>query len=160
MSKVSGHFKIATATPTISASAAYAANDQVGGIQTLTLPDDCAQRLYTLLSLRVVDAAAQSAGLQFLFFNSLPTVASSDNAALNISDTEMLKFVGAATITSSHYVTTSANSAASLPIASTGIVMQPAQTSTALYVVVKTTGTPTYGSTSDLKFTYVFGVDQ
>jgi hypothetical protein len=140
-------------TPTVSTSPAYTANDQVGGIQTLTVPNSslgsCA-----LVSFNVLDLAGQSAALSLFFFNSLPTVASSDNAALNISDANMALCIGHVVVAAGDYQSTSANSIASVKLS--GPLYMKSATADTLYVVVKTTGTPTYAGTTDLTFTYNF----
>lgn len=159
--KVSGHYKVITVTPTVSTSPAYTANDQVGGIQTITLPYEGGNRLATLLSVSLVDKAAQNAALTIFFFTELPTVASSDNAAFDLTDANMLKYAFHVNITASDYATSSSNSAACLGMSTVAkCALATGNAATALYAVVKTTGTPTYASTTDLQFTYTFGFDQ
>lgn len=141
-----------SATPTIDTNA-YSANDQVGGLQTLASAVRTGIGTCILESITILDKAAQSAAIQVLFFNASPTIASSNNAAIDITDAEMVKFIGSVTIAATDYVTTASNSASTtkniqLPLA-------PAS-GTSLFAVAKTTGTPTYGSASDLIFTYNF----
>lgn len=148
-------------TPTVSASSAYTAEDQVGGIQTLTAACASAGRGSALMSLVVTDSGKQSAALSIFFFDELPTVASSDNAAIDITDAEMAdKCIGVVTLAAASYVAV-ANSSV---VASANINLLLKSKTTAvsgatsgnLYAVVKTTGTPTYASTSDLCFKYSF----
>lgn len=159
--KVSGHYKVITVTPTVSTSPAYTSGDQVGGIQTLTLPDGPDSRLATLLSLSVVDKGKQSAAMTVYFFTQLPTVASSDNAAFDLTDANMLYYAFHVNIAATDYATSSSNAVASLGMASVSkCALVSGSAPTALYAVVQTTGTPTYASTTDLQFTYTFGFDQ
>lgn len=158
--KVSGHYKVIQVTPTISTSA-YTAGDQVGGLQTLTIPGQAEQKLATLLSVSLVDKAAQNAALTIFFFTQSPTIASSDNAAFDLTDANMLYYAFHVNITASDYASSSSNSAASLGMSTVAKCAIPTGTApTALYAVIKTTGTPTYASTSDLQITYTFGLDQ
>lgn len=142
-------------TPTVSASSAYEAGDQVGGIQTLTdaVPQDT--KTGALLNITVIDEAAQSAALVIYFFDELPTVASSDNAALNITDAEVTdKCIGQITIAAADYDAISGSSIACVPASSSGIIFKSQESGGNIYAVVKTTGTPTYGGTDDLTFKY------
>lgn len=154
MSTTGYEFFTIQVTPTVSTTPAYTAGDQVGGIQTLTKAAYDVNRFCELAQLTITDKGGQSAALSILLFDQLPTVASSDNAALDITDAEIAaKAIGNITIASTDYVSTASNSVAcktfSLPIAS--------QTNGGnLYAVVKTTGTPTYASTTDLTFKWVF----
>jgi hypothetical protein len=141
---------IINVTPVIS-TGIYASGDQVGGIQTISGASN--DGIGILEGITIVDLSDQSAALNILFFDELPTVASSDNAALNIADAEMSgKCIGMLTIDATDYVDTSANSVATLRnlnqmFHSRGVI-------STVYAVVETTGTPTYGGTSDLIFKY------
>ena len=153
--KVSGHFVSLSVTPTISTSA-YAVDDQLGSVQTLSF-GSADKSLVTMLSISVLDKAKQGAPITIFFFNALPTITSSDNAALDISDAEMDKCVGHKNITGNDYVTTQSNSIATVGLNSA--ISLRSSTANALYAVVKSNGTPTYASTSDLKFIYTMGLD-
>lgn len=160
-------------TPTVSASSAYTAEDQVGGIQTIseTITDHLKRTrvvspaadensVATLLTVTVHDKAKQSAALEIFFFDELPTVASSDNAAISITDAEMAgKCVGVVSIGASDYKNVAASSIACVGL-SQALAMRSKTDNGVLYAVAKTTGTPTYASTTDLVFRYVFGQDQ
>lgn len=142
-------------TPTVSSGAAYSANDQVGGIQTIPIPDGVALDSVKLHCVHVVDSSSQSAALTLFLFNTLPTVASSDNAALNISDAEMVANASHVTfIAAASYGVTSANTMGGSGDDSSGHPMRP--TTNNVYAVVATTGTPTYTSTTALTFKYMF----
>lgn len=142
-----GKARLVTVTPTISTSA-YADGDQLGGVLTLTNAMDDIRDTGAVLSVTVIDKAKQNDPLDILIFDQSPTVASSDNAILDITDAEMAdKFLGRIQVTADDYSELSACSVASvngigLFIASRG--------SKNLYAILQSRGTPTYTSTSDL----------
>lgn len=150
-------------TPTVSTSPAYTAEDQVGGIQTLTGACRAAGSGATLVSVVVHDSGKQSAALSIFFFDELPTVASVDNGAITITDAEMAdKCIGVVSLAAASYVNVAGSSIVTGPASSTGLYMksktkgQSGAQAGNLYAVVKTTGTPTYASTTDLIFKYSF----
>lgn len=163
-----------TVTPTVSTSA-YTAGDQVGGIQTLSdvYPDfyrvwnpnsksgTGMQRFpghLILQSITILDQAEQSATYNLFFFNQLPTVASSDNAALNIADSEVLKCIA-------HYqCAPTYGDAGGFTVGSVQNInmllpQYEEMTNNELYVVMSTTTTPTFAATDDLTIRYNFYVD-
>ena len=154
--KVSGHYLHVSASPTISTSA-YAVGDQLGSLQTLSVTG-AKQSLATLLTLVVFDKASQNSAIDVLFFKESPTITSSDNSALDISDSEMDKCIGSVSVVGGDYVSLANNSVASIGVSSTGIAMK-SNTDNSLFAIARSAGTPTYGSSSDLVFSYVFGLD-
>lgn len=103
-----------------------------------------------LRQISVVDKAKQSVAITVLLFDALPTVASSNNAAIDITDAEMAdKALASVSVAAGDYVAL-ANS--SLATKATTTPVKAAAESSTLYAVALTTGTPTYGSTSDLVF--------
>ena len=163
------------ATPTISTSPAYTSGDQVGGIIELT---NVFRRFYrpyenlpstdssvvsqagkaTLKSAGVVDISLQNSNFDFWFFNEIPTVASSDNGALNITDSEILKLQHVLGF-SATYSTTTQNSSASASGIELVITQSPTATSDSLWVVAQTKSTPTYTTTTALRFKFDFFLD-
>lgn len=143
-------FKKVSVTPTID-TAIYANNDQLGSLMQfpgLLGPGRSGQIVFT----SILDKSSQSAAITIFLFSSQPTIASTDNAALNISDTEMQKCCGIITMTSA-YASTSANSINSTPLAS--LVQQAVyaysdQSDGTIWAIMKSGGTPTYGAASDL----------
>lgn len=143
-------------TPVVSASAAYTAADQVGGLQTLPGAVAASGDGSILRQVSVVDQAKQKAALTILFFDSSPTIASADNAALDVSDSEMAaRCLGSVTIATTDYVDTASNSVATKQVT----IPVKARGSSTIYAVASTSGTPTYGSTSDLVLRYHFTLD-
>lgn len=137
-------------TPVVSL-VAYTANDQVGGIQTIASIVRTGVGTASLESIVVLDAAKQKAALTILLFNALPTVASVDNGAVDISDAEMLKCIGHVNVAAADYVDVASSSVAS--VKNIALTLKPAS-GTSLYAVVFTTGTPTYAAVGDLVFKY------
>lgn len=145
--------KIVYSTPTIS-TPQYTANDQVGGLQTISLPTGVTFSSVAVTGLHVVDSAKQSAALNLYFFNSAPTLNSVDNAAMNVTSPEMVsKLAFFMTIASASYVTSAGVTVGSSGENNSPHYLVPSSLS-AFYVLAQTTGTPTYNSTSALTFIY------
>lgn len=141
-------------TPTVSTSPAYTANDQLGGLQTLSNAVRGAGSNGIVMSVAICDKAKQSQPLNILFFDAIPTITSTDNGILDISDSEMaLKCIGKISIAATDYVTLNLNSFAAV----TAIADEIASTTGDLYAIAQTTGTPTYVSTTDL--TFIYGIE-
>jgi len=172
IAKVIGLDRSVNITPTITTSA-YAAGDQVGGIQTLSdvFPD--IQRSVNwvstdgsikypghliLQSISITDLSEQDAAFDFFFFNRLPTVASSDNSALNIADSQAVNCVGHVSF-SGTYADAGGFSIASQSNINLMLPQISDYSTNDLFVVVSTSGTPTYAGASDLTFKYSFFVD-
>lgn len=137
---------IITATPTLDTSA-YAANDRLGSI--MTLADNCLMpgKIYVLDDLLIVDAALQSQAIDVLLFDSLPTIASADNAAINFTDAEALKLFGSISVLAANYKATVSNSY--VLAANQGLFVSPQSSTGALYALaVCRSGTPTYAASS------------
>jgi len=169
VSAVGGFSVEFVATPTIS-TLAYSIGDQVGGLIELFTKDnggrvrvgacqaeDCVS---TLMSLVIHDKASQSAEFVVFFFNALPTVASVDNGALTITDAQMAeKCVGTVAVTAAQYQTVASSSIASVKMSDAALSMLSKVDNGPLWAVVKTTGTPTYASASDLTLRFLFSQD-
>lgn len=139
-------------TPTISTSA-YTANDQVGGLITLTLSGNGAQDV-TLQSLNILDKnAGVLAPLEIIFFNQNPVATSVDNGAFSIPDSGLAYCMGVVSVAAADYKAFALNSVAT--VRNIGLKMR-SDADGKIYVHVRTTGTPTYTSTSDLTLTFDF----
>lgn len=147
---------IVSVTPVVSNAVAYSAHDQVGGIQTIASAVRTGVGTCVLESLVIIDKGAQSAALNVFFFNASPTLVGADNTAFDLLDANMDGCIGVAVVAAGDYTTTASSSVATVK----DIQLQLAPASgTSLYAVAKTTGTPTYTSTSDLIFKYGFKQD-
>lgn len=175
VSNVIGIDRSIEVTPAVSASSAYTAGDQVGGIQQLSSVFPDFQRSVNpvskaggsgskfpghviLQTITVTDLGEQDAAFELFFFNELPTVASSDNAALSIVDSEAHKCIGHYSFAPT-YGSTGEFSVGSVANINLMLPQQADFDNLDLWVVVSTPGTPTFASTSDLVFKYNFFVD-
>lgn len=145
-------------TPTISTSA-YDAGDQLGGLQTLSRgASDASDLAVKLSSMLVIDKDAEGAALRVFFFSQAPTLSSSDNAALNISDADFASYcLGFIDVAAGDYVANAGVKVASieginLDLVSTEVVA--GKKTGKLYAIAVAVGTPTYTATSDLVFVY------
>jgi len=141
-------------TPTVDTSA-YGSGDQIGTVFTITPVSDAGgAHLAVLDTVIVTDKASQSAALDILLFDELPTVASADQAACNVSDAEMAdKCIGVISLASASYKALSANSVVMAHQLS--LSLKPKKDNT-LYGLLVSRGTPTYTSASDLTIKFVF----
>ena len=153
MSRVS-YSNVVQVVPTLDTSA-YASGDRLGSIQTIPFASRIEDGYGGLIlhSIEILDQAKQSAAIDILFFNASPTVASADNAAIDITDAEMLaKFIGVVSISETYVAL--ANSSV---VSKTGIslILEPAAGVNAIYAVPVIRAAATYAAGS-LKFHYGF----
>lgn len=142
-----------TVTPTLDTSA-YAANDRLGSIMTLTNVILNPGGLVELEDVLIVDGATQSQAIDVIIFDSLPTIASADNAAIDFTDAQALKIVGSVSVAAASYKATASNSY--VQAGNLGIMMRAAlpdspqgSPSNNLYaILVCRSGTPTYAASS------------
>lgn len=157
--------KTIAVVPTISTTPAYTSGDQIGGIMTLT---DCV-RIDTntgygnceLRSIVILDGGLQSAAIDVFFFNQSPTVTSSDNTAFSLSDANLAaQCIGVVSVGTTY--SASALNSVSSDGRNLGLQLQvpsTATTPTTLYAIGVVRGTPTYTTTTDLKFLFSFYMD-
>ena len=135
--------------------AAYADFDQIG--TAFEIPEVAIHKgqPVVLESLTVIDKVSQSAALVIFFFSKLPTVASSDNAALSITDAEMeAKCIGKVDIATTDYKAIAASSVATK--SNIQLHLKPGDTKSgevtgqSLYAIVMSNGTPDYTLGTDL----------
>lgn len=151
--------KFVSATPVVSNGVAYTAGDQVGGVQTIAgalrqKRGDKTNNSAYLQTITMLDKADQAAAqFDIMFFNASPTVASTDNGAIDITDAEVLaKCIGTVTIATTDWVDTGNQKVATKN--NIGLLIEGDIVD--IYALAITRGTPTYGSTSDLVFRYGF----
>lgn len=135
-------------TPTLDTSA-YADGDRMGSIVELDVKNDAV----TLLNVEVLDKADQGANFDILFFKSSPTVASSDNAALSITDSEAEKCLGVVSIETWKDLGGNQMGYAR----NVGLGLMP-ESGGKLYMLLQSRGTPTYAAAS-LTLRFYFAVD-
>jgi hypothetical protein len=141
-------------TPTIEA-AAYATGDLITAL--MTLPNPYVSRLQCELEAIIVrDAAAQSAAMDIVFFHTEPTATTFTlNSALTLAAADLPFVAGHRSIVAGNYCAFAANSVGTV----TGIglpVIKPIGVAQTLWAVAISRGSPTYGSTSALNFSFLF----
>ncbi len=142
------HFlKVVSGTPVLDTSA-YGTGDRMGSIVTLSaVHPDMGGRI-KISSLQVIDLAKQNAQFDILLFDASPTVASADNAAIDIADAEIIKLVGVIPVLTADYTTAyAANSQATK--SNINLIVKTSSTSNDLYMLLVSRGAPTYAA-SDL----------
>lgn len=142
--------KLLTFTPVLDTSA-YAAGDvlAVATVLNSVMTDDGGCAL--LESLTVIDKANNKIAIDMLIFDSAPASSvGAINAALAVTDADMLKLVARHTIAAADYVTAGANAEACY--GNIRKMLKSAARSRSLYIVlVVRSGTPTFAA-SDLVF--------
>lgn len=132
----------------------YTVNFQLGGLQTLNI-GLCEFYLTELEKITIVDSKNQSCPLTFLFFDSLPTINSTDNSLLDIDQEVMSKkFLGSVEVPASKYISISGMSIANATFSNVNLKASPYSPGK-LYCVVKVNSNPIY-ETGCLTFKYSF----
>lgn len=135
------------ATPTITAGA-YSALDAVGGMLTFTGLFKAQNAGAALVGMVITDLAKQNAGLVLVLFNQTFT-ATADNAAFDVSDTDILNIIGYVGVLAADYKSFNDNSIA---VGVSQIAMRSATASGTIYgQLYLPTNAPTYASTGDLQ---------
>ena len=149
-----GNAKLVSATPVIDTNI-YASGDQLGGLMVFENTVDEQSGTGTIMSVSILDGDSQNAAIDILFFDAIPTITSSDNAALDISDSEMAsKFLGAVSFAASDYKSLAANSYATSR--TVGLFLRSTTrsvtnlTGTNVYAVLQSRGTPTFSGAGKL----------
>ncbi len=135
---------------------AAADGDQIGVIQTISNIFATPGAGIDVRTLLVVDKAKISRGLQLLFFSSAVTVAA-DNAAVDVSDTDMAAYyVGQINIAAADYATLAANS--SVTEQDLGLILRGTGVSRNLYYVVvcRDASGCDYANIGDLSFKFLY----
>ena len=149
--------KLSRVTPVVDTTVAYAANDRVGSILTFTGILDLERRGLVQSVTIINEAGGTWPGFNLLLFRSLPTVASVDNAALDISDAEMTaKYLGHVTLpNTAETVIVSISASNHGTVRSQELAVD--STDGNLYGVIESLGAITFAQTDDL--TVVLGVE-
>lgn len=136
----------------------YASGDFMGTIQEIKSAFAKAENpISKLVSLAVVDNSNSKAAFDILFFESLPTIASADNAAIDVTDLNIAKCIGYISVAGADYITVDGtgdpNSIAT--VKNINLELKGTSASTSLWAVLISRGTPTYLAGS-LIFNYGF----
>ena len=142
-------FKFLTVTPVL-VPAAYGAGDQLGaGLLTLS-GAAVGKGLVRIDNITVIDNIKQSIAVDLLFFSDNIAVASSDNAAADVTDALMkTNFLGSVSFPTASYIALNANSYCNIFVDK---VMKSEHLDGNLYVLPVTRGTPTYDAAGNLSF--------
>lgn len=131
-----------TLSPSISASQ-YSSGDQLGGLEVLEI-GLCDFYLTELERATIVDTSDQKSSITLLFFDSLPTINSSDNQPLSIGSQVLAdKLLSTVTIDATQYISTSGVAIANATFGNVNLKASPYSPGK-LYCVAKVNGTPTY----------------
>lgn len=141
-------------TPTIEA-AAYATGDLITAL--MTLPNPYVSRTQCELEAIIVrDLAAQNAAMDIVFFHTQPTVTTFTlNSALDIDDAELAYVAGHRAILAANYCAFADSSIATVPAIGLPII-KPVGVAQSLWAVAISRGSPTYGATNALNFSFLF----
>lgn len=148
--KIGAYSTVLRATPAIDTSA-YASGDLIGSAEIfLSLAvraDGLVEKSGIIQAVLVTDLGAQGANLDIYFFDrKLINTTFTDNAAWDVSDVDILTFIGVAAITDWRTLGSNSNG----QLLNLGLPFILPANSTTLYAVIVSRGTPTYASTSDL----------
>lgn len=138
-----GYWSLPTLTPAIG-TAAYTAGDAVGELMELPISRETGLPAFTV-GITVIDLGAQEAALDVMFFDRSITD-TTDNDELDIADADLPYLLGIISVAATDYVSFKDNSAAYVE----AVVGLRPNSGSSVYVKLKTEGTPTYTSTSDL----------
>lgn len=146
-------------TPTISASA-YTSGFQLGSIMTLAnavrFESNTSIGTAFLSEITILDKDSQNAAIDIFFFNTSPTLVSTDHAAFDITDANLVaQCIGVVSVGTS-YSASASNSVSSVSNLNKAIYTTVGSN---IYAVAVVRATPTYTTTTSLQFQFNFLVD-
>ena len=138
-------------SPTVTVdTAAYTAQDNIGGLLTLTDAMLSEGGTGLLQSLLVADASGQKPALEILIFNANPSSSTiTDQAAISIHADDVGKIIRRISVSQGDYVNVGSKYYADLSPGSR--LLQAASGSKNLYAAIVCTGTPDFVASTDLK---------
>lgn len=146
-------------TPTVDTSA-YAAKDNIGGLQTLSLIGCNNKRRGKITSVVLTDKSDNAAEYDILTFSSIPVGTFTDQAAVDPSDSDLLRMNPVINLASTDHFSFNDNGISSLSgLKSNGIAYVTSSLPGTLYAAIVSRGTPTYTSSSDITLTIGFECD-
>lgn len=133
-------------TLVVTASSAYSAGNEVGGLVTLTIPQTAAGQI--LVSVRLDFKDAQTAGFKVYQFSANPSNSTwTDKSTPSINAADVFKVLPPLSLAAND-----SGLGTHTVYGQDAINRALARLSTSDYFVIVTTGTPTFGSTSDAQF--------
>lgn len=148
---VVGDPSIVPITPTIS-TGIYAANDIIGGKQTITNAMRKSGGGGYLMSVAIEDKDNEKAAMEGFVFDSDPTAGTYTDNATMVMGTDLAKSLVTITVAASDYKNVGAVARAEVDVKKLVVASGSAN----LFAVWRVVGTPTFTSTSDLTFKYKF----
>ncbi len=148
------NIKVITATPTVDTSGAYISGDRCGSIMTLSDVVDSAGEGVILESVFIASKVViASAAFYVMLFDDLPTVASADNAAIDVADAEVAsKLIGWVPVTTAKALA----SGTILENVNVQRALDLKAGSKTLYALLVVESAPTFTTTSDLTVRFKF----
>jgi hypothetical protein len=137
-------------TPTITVGA-YSANDIIGGVITIR---QAGANNNLLVHLGIFDDDGQKVRIDFLFFDDELTGTYTDNAALTLDAADKSKLRGVAPVYATDYFDVGADAMATANVQLSLFLID--RTIENLFVIALVRGTPTYTTTSSLRFEFGF----
>ena len=148
--KVGGYTKVAVNTITTTSGLAYASGDNIGGRISILNAVRVAGGTGFICDVQVVDVTNQKPAIEIDFFTSSPTGTYTNHSAQSFATADALLYLGKVNIAAADY-TTQAGGSALLSIVSKTLQNIPfVCAATTLFYTIRTTTTPTFGSTSGL----------
>lgn len=146
-------FRVKTVIPTITAGA-YSANDDIGGLQTVSNFFQSPGQVARIENISYVDIDGQAVAFNF-FFHKNPATIPADNAAWSVSDADAILIQGfSVTGTATPNLLTPSQTFYTGAPASILLPQNVSSVDRNLYFSLRTTGTPTYSTTSSLVFVF------
>lgn len=149
--------------PTVTAGL-YTANDEVGGLLTFTIDDQAGHGPCTgrIGQVKFHDRSTQEAALVLVLFNQDPSSSTqTDNAAFSVADGDLQYWIDTWSSGTYSSISAASNGVASAdPDGSAGGYASYLAPNCKVYGLMYTTGTPTYGTTSDISVTVEFLTDE
>ena len=148
--KIGAYTTVLTATPAVDTSA-YSDGDLIGAAE-IALPlavraDGLKEASGIIQAVIATDLADNSADLDVYFFDrELTNTTFSDNDAWDVSDVDLLTLIGVANLSDHRSLSDNSNS----QLLNIGLPFVLPATSTILYAVLVSRGTPTFATASDL----------
>lgn len=137
---------------------AFTAGDAVGSLLTITGLLTALNKTARLQQFQVFDTAGQAAALSIVFFRSNPSASTfTDNVAVTWNVADIPRVIGKASIAATDYVTSNTQSVGTASDRNCEVTSE--EVGGAIYAVLITSGTPTYGAAASLQIKLAFQRD-
>ena len=133
----------AQVTPVLDTNA-YASGDQMSTLQNIDVCSNGGRSGGEITLITVMDKVTQSVALDLFFFDRSVTLAA-DNAAVSISDADMVFCLGVVNVLVSDYDATAVNSIATVSV---NLPVMAADAGKRIFMAIVSRGAPTYAASS------------